>query len=648
MTDRRFEDAALDYIARGYHVFPCRPHTKEPFKDTKGVHDATLDERQVLQWWDRWPTANIGIACGPSGIVVLDIDTKAGADPREVIDRLALHDYPTILTGQAPEPGGTYPESLEGVRGAHVVFRGELPTRETTIQGVEVRGAGAYIVAPPSVHPSGVPYEGELPAVASLSADPGFENIMVNGGAPAPVPDDDDEFRPGDQRPVKLLDWARSRYTAKGVLGQAALDGMHGHNARVNKPPLDDATVQRLWRHLEGTRIAASERAKADAANNGQSGLSHVPLPIGDGDMGQGSKAQFTTRPVDLSQLRPVRFAWRPWLIHGRLNLFAGEESIGKSSLQGWLATNVTRGTLPGEFAERPGDVLWVGADEDDWYEVVTPRLYAMGADLARVREFVPTDDAAIFNVVDHIHELDRELQAHPFALVVFEQLMDVLPAMRNPTDPVEIRRALRPLRRVLAARDVTGLGTLHVNKAQTDQLRQRMQGSMQFGALSRSTILVDRHPDDPDRRVAVLGKANYVAEPVAMSFRLESHVFDLNGRGFDVGRVVDVEDDDATLADVLGQDQSQREQARAAKREAVHAALTGTAQSVRAVADAAGVPKSTTDRILRELEAAGTAEQTDDGWLSHVPLPIGGRDSGTGQTAFADDDEDDPEKGPA
>jgi hypothetical protein len=32
----------------------------------------------------------------------------------------------------------------------------------------------------------------------------------------------------------------------------------------------------------------------------------------------------FTTRGIDLSQLRPVRFAWKPWLIHGRLNLLAG------------------------------------------------------------------------------------------------------------------------------------------------------------------------------------------------------------------------------------------------------------------------------------------------------------------------------------
>ena len=294
-----------------------------------------------------------------------------------------------------------------------------------------------------------------------------------------------------------------------------------------------------------------------DGEPPGSDDVSHRPTPLR--ETGHGT-ARFTTRPVDLTQLRPVRFMWRPWLIHGRLNLFVGEEASGKSTLQGWLAAQLTRGTLPGECNGAPGDALWVGADEDDWYEIVTPRLYAAGADLSHVREFVPTDDTAVFNVVDDIAELDRELRAHPFALVVFEQLMDVLPKMNNPNDPVEIRRALRPLRRMLAARDVTGIGTLHVNKTLADRLRQRMQGSMQFGALSRSTVLVDRHPDDEDRRVAVLGKANYVANPVAMSFRIDSHPFDLNGREFDVGRVADVQDDDATVEDVLAQGRGERE----------------------------------------------------------------------------------------
>lgn len=158
MSDRRFESAAVALAEAGYFVFPCKPRGKEPLTKS-GWKDATRDERLILQWWDRWPTANIGVACGPSGIAVLDIDAKAGADPREVIADLGLSDFPTVWTGEAPARSPEFPDSLEGVRGAHVYFRSNLPTSKTALPGVEIRGDGGYVLAPPSVHPSGVPYE---------------------------------------------------------------------------------------------------------------------------------------------------------------------------------------------------------------------------------------------------------------------------------------------------------------------------------------------------------------------------------------------------------------------------------------------------------------------------------------------------------
>jgi len=261
MTDRRFERAALEYAARGYHVFPCKARGKEPLTPN-GWHDATRDERTILQWWDRWPDANIGVACGPSGIGVADMDSKAGADPRELLP--AFDGYPVVWTGEAPEPSPEYPNSLPDVRGAHVYFRAQLATCKTKLAGVEIRGAGAYVIAPPSVHPSGVPYEGDVPAVADLPEAPaGLADFLIaSSPASAPVPEDDERLAQGN-RHEGLLAWARSRLTARGILGPVALDAMRGHNARVCVPPLEDAEVVRLWKHLEGSKIAASERAKA-------------------------------------------------------------------------------------------------------------------------------------------------------------------------------------------------------------------------------------------------------------------------------------------------------------------------------------------------------------------------------------------------
>src|SRR4051794_37182015 len=62
----------------------CSSPGKHP-RTARGVHEATSDERALLHWHERWPDSNWALACGER-VAVLDIDSKAGADPREVID----------------------------------------------------------------------------------------------------------------------------------------------------------------------------------------------------------------------------------------------------------------------------------------------------------------------------------------------------------------------------------------------------------------------------------------------------------------------------------------------------------------------------------------------------------------------------------
>ena len=188
--DRRFENAALDLSDRGYYVFPVRARTKFPLT-AHGFKDASRDERTILHWWDRWPDANIGVACGASGISVLDIDPKVGADPADVILKLGLGHYPaTVLTGIAPERSEKYPKSLPGVRGAQLYFAGGLKTGNLSIPGVEVRADGAYVLAPGSIHPSGVEYSGSLPKAAELWEVPdGIADLLASqavSNEPAP------------------------------------------------------------------------------------------------------------------------------------------------------------------------------------------------------------------------------------------------------------------------------------------------------------------------------------------------------------------------------------------------------------------------------------------------------------------------------
>src|SRR4051794_2947188 len=100
-------DVARDLAELGYFPFPCK--RKVPLTEN-GFKDATRDERTILHAWAAHPHADIGIACGASGIAVVDIDSKHGADPAEAIPTLELGDELVVSwTGEAPEPGARHP-----------------------------------------------------------------------------------------------------------------------------------------------------------------------------------------------------------------------------------------------------------------------------------------------------------------------------------------------------------------------------------------------------------------------------------------------------------------------------------------------------------------------------------------------------------
>jgi hypothetical protein len=133
---------ALLYSQKGMHVFPVKPKGKTPLTKN-GFKDASIDFDQIVKWWTQWPDANIGIATGKiSGFWVLDID---GEYPE---------DWPAV--GASP--------TVKTARGAHCYFKypdGQEVKSQNKIQGedIDIKGDGGYIIAPPSVHPSGVCYE---------------------------------------------------------------------------------------------------------------------------------------------------------------------------------------------------------------------------------------------------------------------------------------------------------------------------------------------------------------------------------------------------------------------------------------------------------------------------------------------------------
>jgi hypothetical protein len=153
--------SALEYAVRGWHVFPLHPGTTTPAvprhtpdqcdRSDRWCRDghvgwearATTDLARITRIWSRpW---GIGIACGPSELLVVDTDPDLGESTMTALAR--QHDpWPTTWTVTTPTGGVhryyTRPRALD------TLYRPLGPS-------VHAYGTGAYVVAPPTPTPGG-------------------------------------------------------------------------------------------------------------------------------------------------------------------------------------------------------------------------------------------------------------------------------------------------------------------------------------------------------------------------------------------------------------------------------------------------------------------------------------------------------------
>lgn len=130
----KLKAAALQYAAWGWPVFPLMPKSKRP-ATKNGFKAATTDRKQIRQWWDIKPDCNIGLPTGRT-FDVIDIDLPAGINAYQKI-----MDTDTEVHGQVATARG----------GVHLYIppRGKRNSASAS-RGVDYRGDGGYVVAPPS------------------------------------------------------------------------------------------------------------------------------------------------------------------------------------------------------------------------------------------------------------------------------------------------------------------------------------------------------------------------------------------------------------------------------------------------------------------------------------------------------------------
>lgn len=142
LQDLAFQ-AAARAASRGWPVFPLRPYTKRP-AIRAWQRQATTDVEQICAWW-AIATYNIGIACGPAGLLVVDLDvgsepsTRTGAEVLAELANAAGQPLPLTYTVTTPSGGQhLYYAAPDGVRLRN--------TAGLLGPNVDTRGAGGYVV----------------------------------------------------------------------------------------------------------------------------------------------------------------------------------------------------------------------------------------------------------------------------------------------------------------------------------------------------------------------------------------------------------------------------------------------------------------------------------------------------------------------
>lgn len=241
--------AAQAYLALGFHPIPVQPPTADPKSGKAALVqwreyiDTAPTPEEIDAWWAQWPDANIALLQG-RGTFVLDVDGDAGF---------------TALREHGIELDAAWPYVMTG-KGRHYYFRGVARDRIGVLPKVDVRSRGGYVVAPPSMHHTGLEYRWSTGAVPPEFPDASPELLEFLGG-PTKL------TSAASPRTVGMTDWPRiiagvgegeRNASAARIAGRLWGAGLYEDEVQTwtsrwnegNKPPLSQGDIDAVVRSI--------------------------------------------------------------------------------------------------------------------------------------------------------------------------------------------------------------------------------------------------------------------------------------------------------------------------------------------------------------------------------------------------------------
>lgn len=305
---------AKKYAEQGWQSFPIKERDKTPI--VKWADVATTEENMLVGWWDTMPEANIAIACGKrSGIVVLDVDAGHGG----------YESLTVLFEKYGPLP--TTPVSKTGSGGEHIFFKHpgiEIRNSAGKLgKGLDIRGDGGYVVAPPSIHPNGNAYQWEVrPSETPLADMPEWMIELLREKNPQPQAKTESEEIIMGERNNYLTQLAGSM-RRKGFTEDGIFAALQVQNRQKCSPPLADGELWQISRSV--SRYEPQDEPQVETL---------VPVSIHVMDE---LEADIKAREKDPRDVWGIHYAWDYISLItggkqlGELIIVGGEPGVGKS-----------------------------------------------------------------------------------------------------------------------------------------------------------------------------------------------------------------------------------------------------------------------------------------------------------------------------
>jgi len=171
----KFYQAAIKYLKLGFHPIACLPREKRTWVEWKKYQTEAPTEKELSGWWGIRPDANVALVFG-RGTFAVDMDGEQAEN--------LLIENGISLPEDAPRS--------KTANGLHVLLSSDRPIPDCVGllsdgngNHIDIRGVG-YIVAPPSVHPTGAVYRWITPPTGSLPKAPQSLLDLITKAKPEP------------------------------------------------------------------------------------------------------------------------------------------------------------------------------------------------------------------------------------------------------------------------------------------------------------------------------------------------------------------------------------------------------------------------------------------------------------------------------